>query len=262
MTSRVRPIRVSAAVTLKYRKRLQRANQLYKQRVDEKVSLILRDINALDRSKPGAFQQQVAKMQRQIKSLDRNLAAADKRSLRAVESFVQDMKHENEKRSLQAFRKRGSKEELKGKMAQRAATLDKRVEKLAAGYRESITSANRDYSDRVQQALYEKLGNPRINARKKIRRARGIVTRRIKNTVTDQAYELNATLNRSRSAAIGAKGYRWRSKRDHKVRPAHVEMDDGTTVHRWNKRPLVGGEGRVHPGEAHGCRCDAEPVFT
>ena len=252
-------VRVSAAVTAKYRKRLQRANQLYKKRVDERVKVILADLEKLDRSKPGAFQKQVAKMQRQIKSLDRNLAAANKRSLRAVDSFVLDAKRENEKRNLKAFKKTGSEEVLKGKMAERSAALDKRVEKLAEKYRASIVDANRDYSDRVQQALFEKIGNPRANARKKITRARGIVTRRIKNTVQDQSHELNASLNRSRQAALGAKGYRWRSQRDHKVREAHDDMDNDT-VHRWNKRPLVGGEGRAHPGEPHGCRCFAEPV--
>ncbi|SDN50598.1 Phage Mu protein F like protein [Lutimaribacter pacificus] len=53
---------------------------------------------------------------------------------------------------------------------------------------------------------------------------------------------------------MGIQQYIWRSRDDAKVRGSHAAYDD--RVFRWNNPPEGG-----HPGEAHNCRCYAEPVL-
>jgi SPP1 gp7 family putative phage head morphogenesis protein len=60
-------------------------------------------------------------------------------------------------------------------------------------------------------------------------------------------------INQLRQQDLGIERYIWRSQDDAKVRDSHSEYDD--QVFRWDE-PATGG----HPGEAHNCRCYAEPV--
>ena len=253
----LQPVRVSAIVQRDYRTELQASNQKYKTQVDRKVNKLLNEIEALDRTQPDAFQRQAARIQKEIGGLQRNLNAANKRSEAAVRKFVRGSKRENFNRTIKSFGKKVDPKAASALLKERAPLVDKRSARLQKKYVESITRANRDYSDRVQAALYEKLGNPRVNARKKITKARGIVTRRIKNTVKDQSHELNATLNRARQPALGAKRYKWQTREDELVRPSHREANK--KIFAWNKKPLI--TGGFHAGEDFGCRCRAIPVF-
>lgn len=60
-------------------------------------------------------------------------------------------------------------------------------------------------------------------------------------------------INQLRQQALGIERYIWRSQDDSKVRESHSEYDD--RVFRWDEPPAGG-----HPGQAHNCRCVAEPV--
>ena len=60
-------------------------------------------------------------------------------------------------------------------------------------------------------------------------------------------------LNQLRQQDLGIERYIWRSQDDSKVRESHSEYDD--RVFRWDEPPAGG-----HPGQAHNCRCYAEPV--
>jgi hypothetical protein len=60
-------------------------------------------------------------------------------------------------------------------------------------------------------------------------------------------------INQLRQQDLGIERYIWRSQNDAKVRASHAEYDDH--VFRWNEPPEGG-----HPGQAHNCRCYAEPV--
>lgn len=60
-------------------------------------------------------------------------------------------------------------------------------------------------------------------------------------------------INRLRQEDLGIERYIWRSQDDAKVRDSHAEHDD--QVFRWDDPPAGG-----HPGEAHNCRCYAEPI--
>lgn len=254
----VRPVKVNAAIQKRYKDRLQASNQMYKRQVNKRVKSLLAQIDKLDRSKPGAFQKQADKILKSIAGLDRNLVAANKRSVKAVQQFTAAMKKENLRRTKNSFGKTVDFKLQEFQLEQKQKVVNKTTVRLEKQYVKSIIAANRNYSDRVQAVLYEKLGNPRINARKKITAAKGIVTRRIKNTVANQAHELNAGINRTRQAALGVRRYLWRTKEDERVRPLHQVM--GTppnNIYRWAKRPQPTG----HPGEDHGCRCTAEPII-
>lgn len=60
-------------------------------------------------------------------------------------------------------------------------------------------------------------------------------------------------INQLRQQDLGIERYIWRSRDDAKVRDSHAEYDD--QVFRWDEPPASG-----HPGQAHNCRCYAEPV--
>lgn len=60
-------------------------------------------------------------------------------------------------------------------------------------------------------------------------------------------------INQLRQEDLGIVQYIWRSRDDAKVRDSHASYDD--RVFRWDDPPEGG-----HPGEAHNCRCYAEPV--
>lgn len=60
-------------------------------------------------------------------------------------------------------------------------------------------------------------------------------------------------INQLRQEDLGIERYIWRSQDDAKVRDTHAEYDD--RVFRWDEPPDGG-----HPGQAHNCRCYAEPI--
>ena len=60
-------------------------------------------------------------------------------------------------------------------------------------------------------------------------------------------------VNQLRQQDLGIERYIWRSQDDAKVRDSHAEHDN--QVFRWDEPPAGG-----HPGQAHNCRCYAEPV--
>ncbi len=60
-------------------------------------------------------------------------------------------------------------------------------------------------------------------------------------------------INQLRQQDLGIERYIWRSQDDAKVRDSHAEYDD--QVFRWDDPPAGG-----HPGQAHNCRCFAEPI--
>lgn len=60
-------------------------------------------------------------------------------------------------------------------------------------------------------------------------------------------------INQLRQQDLGIERYIWRSRDDSKVRDSHADFDD--QMFRWDEAPAGG-----HPGQAHNCRCYAEPV--
>jgi len=78
--------------------------------------------------------------------------------------------------------------------------------------------------------------------------------RPLRTSMEDRLLRLFAGLiNQLRQQDIGLERYVWRSRDDAKVRDSHAEYDD--QVFRWDEAPAGG-----HPGQAHNCRCYAEPL--
>jgi len=254
-TKPVNPVRVNAALLSAYRRDLQKANTIYKAQVDKRVKTLLRQIDALDRTRPGAFAQAAEKLQTSIDNLQRNLDAANRRSAAAVDRFVARADRENRRRTVAVFSRRGAANDIDAVLNSKASITSKNIRRLADRYKADLDDVNRDYSDRVQIILQARLGGSRADSRKALRNARSIVTRRIKNTASNQAHNINASLNRTRQAALGAKGYMWRTRDDEKVRNSHAELHN--TEQRWAARPQPLNR---HPGEDFNCRCDALPI--
>ena len=82
----------------------------------------------------------------------------------------------------------------------------------------------------------------------------GVAQRRAALIADDQVNKLNGQLTRNRQVTAGVDSYRWRTRRDRRVRPAHAEREG--SIFSWDDPPDGG-----HPGEAVRCRCDAEPVL-
>ena len=240
-----------------YRRALQKSNQQYKRQVDRKVTRLLRSIDALDANDPAAFSVQAGAIQDEIASLERNLVAANRRSEKALDSFINTVDRENRQRTVRSFANHVDTKEAERLIKSKNAQLAKRTAKLRREYAASLGKVNAEYSERVQKILNRKLASPRFNARKQLRRARAIVSRRIVNKVKDQAHQLNAVMNNIRQRALGAKRYRWQDRRDDRVRNAH--RDAHNDVYSWTERPSKTGGFR--PGEDFGCRCSAIPII-
>lgn len=255
----LKAVKVNAALQAKYKKRLQTSNVQYKKQVDRAANTILNSIANLDRNVPGAFQKQAENIGKRIKGLERNLRAANKRSTAAVDVFMDNMLVEHKRRLKNSLKGKVSEDVIELQLKKRSKSLTNKIDKLRKQYKQSITEANQDYSTRVQAALYEKLANPGVNARKRIQKSKGIVTRRIKNTVQNQAHETNATLNKTTQTAIGIRQYRWKNKGDNRVRETHKHKNVEGQIFNWSEPPVE--TGGLHPGEDHGCRCIAIPIL-
>lgn len=74
----------------------------------------------------------------------------------------------------------------------------------------------------------------------------------IKAAIQQAAAQVSARLQQDK---MGVTEFIWRSQDDARVRPQHQGFDD--QIFAWKTPPEDGP-----PGEAYGCRCSAEPVFT
>ncbi|MBY5934863.1 hypothetical protein KUV51_17780 [Tateyamaria omphalii] len=110
----------------------------------------------------------------------------------------------------------------------------------------------RDVSDAKEEALsawdsrLEHIFNEYQNHQERLRPLRTAMEERLLRAFA-------GLINQLRQEDLGIERYVWRSQDDVKVRDSHAEYDD--QVFRWDHPPAGG-----HPGEAHNCRCYAEPI--
>lgn len=117
----------------------------------------------------------------------------------------------------------------------------------------TVTQADlRDVSDAKAEALdawdtrLESIFSEYENHQQRLRPLRNAMEERILRAFA-------GLINQLRQEDLGIEQYIWRSQDDAKVRDSHAAYDD--RVFRWDDPPEGG-----HPGEAHNCRCYAEPV--
>ena len=115
--------------------------------------------------------------------------------------------------------------------------------------RKLLRSIRRDQERRVLAIANDpKLrDNPR-RMRAAVRQARGITNRRARTITVDQLETLSGGNARVRQQEAGIGEYRWISRDDDRVRPAHVALHG--SIRRWSQSP--------RPGEPIRCRCVAE----
>ena len=118
----------------------------------------------------------------------------------------------------------------------------------------TVTEADlRDVSDAKAEALdawdtrLESIFNQYQDHQQRLRPLRTAMEERLLRA-------FSGLINQLRQEYPGIEQYVWRSQDDAKVRDNHAAYDD--RVFRWDKPPEGG-----HPGEAHNCRCYAEPVL-
>ena len=71
--------------------------------------------------------------------------------------------------------------------------------------------------------------------------------------VIDQLSDLNADLNQDRMQAAAVDSFVWETRKDSRVRPAHVALQ--STIHTWQN-----GANGIYPGQPVNCRCWARAV--
>lgn len=119
----------------------------------------------------------------------------------------------------------------------------------------TVTEADlRDVSDAKAEALtgwnarLESIFNQYQNHQQRLRPLRTAMEERLLRAFA-------GLINQLRQEDLGIERYVWRSRNDAKVRASHAVYDD--RVFQWDEPPEAG-----HPGEAHNCRCYAEPVVS
>ena len=117
----------------------------------------------------------------------------------------------------------------------------------------SVTAADlRDVSDAKEEALRQ--WDARLTAIFEEYETHPQRLRPLRNAMEERLLRAFAGLiNQLRQQDLGIERYIWRSRDDSKVRDSHAEYND--QVFRWDEPPAGG-----HPGQAHNCRCYAEPV--
>ena len=116
-----------------------------------------------------------------------------------------------------------------------------------------VTEADlRDVSDAKEEALRQ--WDARLTAIFEEYETHPQRLRPLRNAMEERLLRAFAGLiNQLRQQDLGIERYIWRSQDDAKVRDSHADFDD--QVFRWDLPPAGG-----HPGQAHNCRCVAEPV--
>jgi len=118
----------------------------------------------------------------------------------------------------------------------------------------TVTEADlRDVSDAKAEALdawdvrLESIFSEYENHQQRLRPLRTAMEERLLRA-------FSGLINQLRQRDLGIVQYIWRSRDDAKVRDSHAAYDD--RVFRWDDPPEGG-----HSGEAHNCRCYAEPIL-
>lgn len=119
-----------------------------------------------------------------------------------------------------------------------------------------ISNVNADMKNRVEQIIFDGLANRRNKKyiTDELAKALGITKRRARNIAGDQTHKLNIALNQFRNEQLGIRQYRWSTRLDNAVRPAHRAREG--KVFRWDQPPSDG-----HPGFPINCRCSADSIL-
>lgn len=121
---------------------------------------------------------------------------------------------------------------------------------------ELITNMADEYKHRIRAAIIENIdrGGTADELAASLSKIEGMTKRRAELIAVDQIGKLHGKMQEFYQRSAGVKKYRWRTKRDNRVRPEHAAREG--KIFRWDSPPPDG-----HPGMAIRCRCKAQPVF-
>lgn len=121
---------------------------------------------------------------------------------------------------------------------------------------ELITNMAEEYKHRIRAAIIENLdrGGTTDELAASLSKIEGMTERRAELIAVDQTGKLHGKMQEFYQRSAGVEKYRWRTKRDNRVRPEHAAREG--KIFRWDSPPPDG-----HPGMAIRCRCKAQPVF-
>ena len=121
---------------------------------------------------------------------------------------------------------------------------------------ELITNMAEEYKHRIRSAIIENLdrGGTTGELAASLSKIEGMTERRAELIAVDQTGKLHGKMQEFYQRSAGVEKYRWRTKRDNRVRPEHAAREG--KIFRWDSPPPDG-----HPGMAIRCRCKAQPVF-
>lgn len=110
---------------------------------------------------------------------------------------------------------------------------------------------------------------PMVNVYNRIQKRLGVESSKAKAIARDQMGTLNAQMMRYEQESAGVKKYKWKTRRDSRVRNSHRLLEG--LVFSWDDPPAMSYETKskgivytgkfCHPGEDYGCRCTAVPIF-
>lgn len=110
---------------------------------------------------------------------------------------------------------------------------------------------------------------PMVNVYNRIQQRLGVEKSKARAIARDQMGTLNAQMMRYEQESAGVKKYKWKTRRDSRVRNSHRMLEG--LVFSWDDPPAMSYETKskgivytgkfCHPGEDYGCRCTAIPIF-
>lgn len=119
-----------------------------------------------------------------------------------------------------------------------------------------ISSVNADTKSRVERIIFDGFAQRKTKKQitDELAKAMGITKRRARLIAGDQATKLGVALTKHRNLQLGIRRYKWITRRDDRVRPAHRARQG--KIFRWDKPPFDGP-----PGYPVACRCVAAGIL-
>lgn len=144
-----------------------------------------------------------------------------------------------------------------------AVTIRGKQARLMQNYVERNASLIQSLSDdtvkRIQQSVYNaKINGDRLDVlSSKIQKDFKILKNRADLIAEDQMASLNSDLTAMQNQSLGIKKYRWRTRRDERVRPRHKKLEG--RIYKYGQS--TDAEGGLPPGKPIRCRCAQEAII-
>lgn len=139
------------------------------------------------------------------------------------------------------------------------------LESWVAGGRAGLIASRERARSSLISRLIAALRGDRVTAAKlteAVRKTAPQAFRAGRQLADGQDVSIQEQVRRRAQGRAGITHYIWRTRNDSRVRPSHRRAEDQIVAWDSSGYPGTGNNGgRAHPGEAYGCRCDADPIL-